>query len=483
MKKFNISRRSALLGGLTVAAASGLKLPYWTRPAFAGAEEDRIAAAANAIAEKADINGMIWSNYMVPMQPAAGRFQEATGIGVGNIQDISIFDIPQRAMAEALSRSPNFDFFHVDSNMIPSLVSAGLLEPLDSYMEKAGFKIDTIGNYASFMKYKGETYGIPTDGNVHVQYMRDDMMSDPDNMKRFEDQHGKPIAWPQTWEDDQQLMEFFNDPDNEVWGSANLRNRANGVTWWYMYFYSAGGFPFDDDMNPTLNTDAGKYAVETYLKIKDVSHPEAPGWGTPQMIPRITQGHAFACQYWDGIIALAENPEKSKTVGKWKYGLVPGSTFSGKEVYRSISSPLGALLINRHSPRKEQAAYWALWMGTLGNSEEIVSDRANTFHDPWHSGHMDSEVVRGAYTAGGVEAVATNLQVASPPIYMTGYLEFQDALAKNLSEAYVGQISADDVLSRTEEDWKGIIRRTGQKRLQEDLASYKAVMPTVDKPV
>ena len=117
--------------GLTVAAASGLKLPYWTRPAWAGAEEDRIAAAANAIAEKADINGMIWSNYMVPMQPAAGRFEEATGIGVGNIQDISIFDIPQRAMAEALSRSPNFDFFHVDSNMIPSLVSAGLLEPLD----------------------------------------------------------------------------------------------------------------------------------------------------------------------------------------------------------------------------------------------------------------------------------------------------------------------------------------------------------------
>jgi ABC-type glycerol-3-phosphate transport system substrate-binding protein len=201
------------------------------------------------------------------------------------------------------------------------------------------------------------------------------------------------------------------------------------------------------------------------------------------MIPRMTQGHAFACQYWDGIIALAENPEKSSTVGKWRYGLVPGSTFSGKEIYRSVSSPLGALLINRHSPRKAEAAYWALWMGTLGNSVEIVSDRANTFHDPWHSGHMDSEVVREAYTPAGVDAVATNLQVASPPIYMTGYLEFQDALAKNLSEAYVGQISADDVLSRTEEDWKGIIRRTGQKRLQEDLASYKAVMPTVDKPV
>jgi hypothetical protein len=95
---------------------------------------------------------------------------------------------------------------------------------------------------------------------------------------------------------------------------------------------------------------------------------------------------------------------------------------------------------------------------------------------------MDHDVVREAYTPGGVDAVATNLQVASPPIYMTGYLEFQDALAKNLSEAYVGQISASDVLPQTEDAWNGIIRRTGKKRLQEDLASYKAVMPTVDEP-
>ena len=42
------------------------------------------------------------------------EFKKLTGIGVGSIQDISIFDAPQRAMAEALSRSPQFDFFHID---------------------------------------------------------------------------------------------------------------------------------------------------------------------------------------------------------------------------------------------------------------------------------------------------------------------------------------------------------------------------------
>ena len=42
-----------------------------------------------------------------------------------------------------------------------------------------------------------------------------------------------------------------------------------------MYFYSAGGFPFDNEMNPTINNAAGQYALETYLNIKKVSHPEA----------------------------------------------------------------------------------------------------------------------------------------------------------------------------------------------------------------
>ena len=235
-------------------------------------------------------------------------------------------------------------------------------------MEKAGFEIDTIGNYANFMRYKGETYGIPTDGNVHVQFMRNDLMSDADNQKRFED-HARQEARVARDLGRRPAIDGVlpQSRRSEVWGSANLRNRANGVTWWYMYFYSAGGFPFDDDMNPTLNTDAGNYAVETYLKIKDVSHPEAPGWGTPQMIPRITQGNAFACQYWDGIIALAENPEKSKTTGqvalrpRARFGLLGQAGSTGRS-----PRPSARCWSITYSPRKEQAAYWALWMGTLG---------------------------------------------------------------------------------------------------------------------
>ena len=212
----NITRRRLLEGGLGLTIANFM--PWSAIPrAFAADEEDRIAAAAKPLGA-ADVRGMIWSNYYVPMVPAMEEFKKVTGIGVGSIQDISIFDAPQRAMAEAVSRSPQFDFFHIDSNMIPSLASAGLLEPLDDYMTKANFKIDAVGDYANFMTYKGKTYGVPTDGNVHIQYLRKDLFEDPDNQKRYADKFGKPIAWPQTWEDDLRCS-----------SSSTIRTRTSGA--------------------------------------------------------------------------------------------------------------------------------------------------------------------------------------------------------------------------------------------------------------
>lgn len=478
MRTLRITRRHFAKGGLAFTVASFLPLHY---KSFAQSVEERIVAAAKG-AGQADIRGMIWSNYYVPMSPAADEFKKLTGTGVGSIQDISIFDAPQRAMAEALSRSPQFDFFHIDSNMIPSLASAGLLEPLDPYMEKTGFSFDAVGTFDNFMRYKGKTYGVPTDGNVHVQFVRKDLFEAPDNQKRYEDRFGKKIALPETWEDDLRLQQFFHNPEKDIYGSGSLRNRANGATWWYMMFYSAGGFPFDDDMNPTLDTPAGQYAVDIYLQEKKAAHPESAGWGTPQMIPRIVNGHVATCQYWDGTVKQNENKAKSPTAGKWLYNHVPGSDFSGKRLYRSISSPLAAILVNRYSPRKEQAAYLALWWGTPRISTDIVADKVNVFHDAWAKSHMTAPSVIEAYTEPGIKAIEKSLQITCPPIYLTGYLEFQDHLGKNLSEAYVGQLPAKEVLKRTQDEWVKIINRIGRAKLKDELASYKAVMAVVDKP-
>ena len=55
-------------------------------------------------------------------------------------------------------------------------------------------------------------------------------------------------------------------------------------------------------------------------------------------------------------------------------------------------------------------------------------------------------------------------------------------MGKNLSEAYVGQLPAKDVLKKTQDEWSAIVRRIGRSKLKDELASYKAVMPKRSLP-
>ena len=122
-----LPRRRVLQGGLGLAALGATGLG---RTALAAEEGDSVIAAAKHIG-KTELKAIMWSNYFVPMDGPMKEFQQATGISITNIKDLSTPTIPQAAMAEALTRSPDFDIIHLGSEMIPSLVSAGYLEPLD----------------------------------------------------------------------------------------------------------------------------------------------------------------------------------------------------------------------------------------------------------------------------------------------------------------------------------------------------------------
>ncbi|HVC51514.1 MAG TPA: extracellular solute-binding protein [Stellaceae bacterium] len=478
MSHKSLPRRRVLQGGLALGALSSM--PF-AGSALAAGEGEGIIAAAKGIG-KTDLSAIMWSNYFVPMQPPIEEFRKATGIGITKIKDLSTPTIPQAAMAEALTRSPDFDIVHVGSEMIPSLVSAGYLEPLDDYMKKADYQMDAVGDYGKLTTYNGKTYGIITDGNIFVQQIRKDLMDNADSQKKFADKYGKPLAWPQNWDDEYEIMKFFHNPDKELFGSGNLRARGFGYVWFLMYLYSFGGFPFDADMKPTVNSDAGRKAIAHYLRLKDVSFPDAPSWGTSQMIPHIAGGNVVACQYWGGLIKLCENPAKSKTAGKWHYGLVPGGVSAGKPLFRAAGMPVVVLVVNRYSPRKAAAAYMACWLGTEKSSVAMVTDRVNTFHDAWTKSEMTDPRVAQAYTPDGIKAIKANLEVASPNIYLTGNQEFVDVLDKNLGQAYVGQIKEADVLKRIDDDFAKVVKRIGPAKLKQDYQSYASIMPKATKP-
>jgi len=277
------------------------------------------------------------------------------------------------------------------------------------------------------------------------------------------------------------LAKFFNrQPD--LAGVCDLRARKwQATNYFLMMFHANGGFPFADDVTPTLLNDAGRKAVEWYLATKPYSPKEVTVWGASQVIPFVAGGGAAMWTYWTGGFGVSERPD-SKTKGKWAYGVVPGSRLTDKLVKRSISEPVTTLMINRRGPNPE-AAYWLCqyWAGPK-NSTEIVADPKVQFSDAWAPEHMTDERVLRKYTPQGVEATIKVLEVSAPPILLPGFLEFTDLLDKNLADAFTGTIGADEALKKTEAEWREVIKRIGTRLLGRDLASYKATLPKVDVP-
>jgi len=467
--------------GLLATRSPGLSVAWGASQVEGETPEERAVNGAKALKKTIDLNVLIWGQlYAGTMRELAAEFKQKTGIGIGAIQDVPIGAISGRVMAEAVARSSAFDIVHLGAGMIPTLVNAGYVLPLNKLMERGGMIYRSVGPQSLQTWYHGENYGFVTDGNVMATGLRKDVFENPEERKRFEDQHGKPMKWPETWDDYLELAKFFTRPD--LAGVCDIRARKwQSTNYFLMMFHANGGFPFADDMTPTLYNDAGRKAVEWYVGVKPYAPKEIGIWGTSQVIPFAANGGAAMWTFWTGAFGVSERPG-SKTQGKWAYGAVPGSRLSGKLVKRSISEPVTTLMVNRRSQNPE-AAYWLcqFWAGPK-NSTEIVVDPKFKFSDPWAPEHMTDERVIRKYTPQGLEATVKALEVSVPPILLPGFLEYTDLLDKNLADAFAGTIGGDEALKKTEGEWREVTKRIGTKLLVRDLASYKAAFPKVDVP-
>ncbi len=79
-----------------------------------------------------------------------------------------------------------------------------------------------------------------------------------------------------------------------------------------------------------------------------------------------------------------------------------------------------------------------------------------------------------------MDSINRNLKITTPPIYLTGLLEFETELKRNISEAYTGDKTAKSVVKDAEAAWKRTVRRIGKRKLKEELATYKSLFPSVD---
>ncbi|MEM8855994.1 MAG: extracellular solute-binding protein, partial [Pseudomonadota bacterium] len=320
------------LAALVAAAAVGL-----AGPALAQSAADRAVEAAKQYSgETLNVTWEAGLQALDPLNFSGPLWEELTGVKI-NVIEVPISELFTKTVAEHRAGTGAYDLLNVVPAWMPDLVNAGVLAPLDEYVDKYGYR-DELQDIAptyrdNQMMVNGKIYGLPDDGDVLVLYYRTDLFGDADHQAAYKEKTGADLAPPKTWEEFYQISEYFNGVDG-LNGSALIH--APGLVHYLFLqrFRTDGGKLFDGDMAAQINGDVGVGVLEDMVRQLDNMPQGAAGWGPIEVLNSWLAGDLSMIIWWPppgrwsagygaDQEALSWLP-KSTVAGNVGYALPPG---------------------------------------------------------------------------------------------------------------------------------------------------------------
>lgn len=370
----------------------------------------------------------------------------------------------EKIVSELIANSGAFDLMVFPPMFLGDFVAKGFLRPLDDFAQKYDPQLaDVIPAYRDpTLKKQGKLYALPYDGDTHMLYYRKDLFEDPKEREAFKAKYGYDLAPPKTWKEFMDIAEFFTRPP-ELYGTAFYGQRGFSYAWWVDIWAGMGGKWFDDQMNATINDQAGVDALKLLIDMKRFSPPDVLSYGYPELRDAFMQGKVAMIIQWADVGKKANDPQQSKIVGKVGFGVIPG---------RSYMPYSRVMAVAAGSKRPERAYRIAHHMTIPENSARHVSN-PGAGEDPYRYSHMKPELYetippdqRQAY----VDALKANIEQGFPELNIPGAPRYLDLLDMYINQALAGQIDPKTALDLAAREWNNLTANLGK---EQQLQFYK----------
>ncbi len=260
------------------------------------------------------------------------------------------------------------------SPLAPFFVNAALADPdydpediLKAYIEPVGI----VGGKKGYLTgVTGALYGVPFGSETSVLGYRKDIFA----------KHNLKV--PETYDEMMDLVCKFKDLEPGMSGLTSRGAAGHQVGHaWLLHLNPLGGTVFDDHWKPVYDSPEGIKAAQYLKKILDCGPEGGTAFGFDEMKNAFLQGKA--AMYLDSVSVAgeAENPEKSKIVGKIGWAPHP----KGK-VKASQTGGFG-IAIPANSKNKEAAFLLLQWLTSKATDKKIAlaggsPSRMSTYLDP-----------------------------------------------------------------------------------------------------
>ena len=342
-----ISRRKYLgaVGGLAAAAAVGWGLAGYlaSKPKAPAVEKTVTITKTEAVTPTAPATTPIkkyagltlkvpfpegWGSW-APGIAMVHEFEEETGMKV-DYHFLPWAENGSKQLLEITNKTGAYDLNTVGAEewpmFLPHLI--GLNSRIEEHWGSLNaFMSDVFPKLQEPLIYEGEHRGIPIHANTMFLAYRKDLFEDPKNQKRFEEQYGRELQPPKTFQELDEVATFFNDPPR-LYGITAEQHKWILFSTLITLFYDAGFELLDKDLRPTMKYDDKaretmieilKWHQDAYQKKKYINI-DSLKFLDGEILDFFTSGNAAMALYiwmdfWGGVPGY-HAPEVRKRIGK-----------------------------------------------------------------------------------------------------------------------------------------------------------------------
>lgn len=285
------------------------------------------------------------------LQELLPEFTKQTGINV-NFSFLQETQLRSKAGLELQADSTDIDVMLLDFLTLPKYVSAGYIEPLDSYFESSETfnEDDFIPAFIDSCKGEdGKLYAIPLYQDCSIMVLRGDLF----------EKYSLDI--PTTFDELMECARVIEENEEGVSGIVMRGARGMGVNeWtWPTFLAGFGGSYYTDDMKANFTSQEAKDALTYYSDILTNYGPDGvANYSYTEVQNDLMQGKAAIMIDSATLAVRCEDPEASTVAGKLAYAVVPSDgTNSPQPGFYSWD-----LVIPKGSSNKEAAAQLLEWI-------------------------------------------------------------------------------------------------------------------------
>lgn len=207
----------------------------------------------------------------------------------------------------------------------------------------------------------GKIWSVPLEADAELLIYRTDLFTDAGEMSAFKKKYGYDLEVPKTWYNLRDAAEFFNRPDQELYGYISKFGIPYDVITWdfNQVLWSFGGAFWDRKTKTAegyINSDKAVEAMEFYKSLTAFAPPGWPNAAFDETVQSMSQGLVAMAIEWSSFAPSISDPENSKVHDRVGFAVPPAGP---ADHYVSLGGQ--PMTISAYSPYAEEAAAFIEW--------------------------------------------------------------------------------------------------------------------------